>query len=126
MNADLTKTYGQVQNSALGGRAAEAEAFAKSARNLHQAASEPLDPAALKDALQSNLKLWTLLQVSLSEDEGRLPKDLRQDILRLSIFVDKQTLVARAALSLDAVEPLIEINRNMASGLFQKPSLRPV
>ncbi len=121
MNADVTKTYGRIQKSAPGGRAAEAEAFAKSARKLHQAVSEPLDAAVFEDALQSNQKLWTLLQASLLDDDGRLPDDLRQDILRLSIFVDKQTLKARAAPSLGTVEPLIDINRNMAGGLFQKP-----
>ena len=118
---DKTKSYGQVQNSALSGRAAEAEAFAKSARNLHQAACEPLDPTAFEDALQSNQKLWTLLQASLQDDAGRLPEDLRQDILRLSIFVDKQPLMARAAPSLESAQSLIDINRNMAAGLFQKP-----
>jgi len=123
MAADVTKAYGQIQKSALGGRAAEAEAFAKSARKLHQAASEPIDPAAFEDALQSNQKLWTLLQASLQGDEGRLPEDLRQDILKLSIFVDTQTLKARAAPSLRAVEPLIDINRNLAGGLFQKPEM---
>jgi len=122
MSSDFTNAYGKIQKSAIGGRAAEAEAFAKSARLLHQAASDPLDGVAYEEALQSNLKLWTLLQASLSEEYGRLPDDLRQDILRLSIFVDKQTLEARAAPSLENVEPLININRNMAGGLFTAPN----
>lgn len=121
MNSNGTKSYGQAQTAALSGRAAEAEAFVKSASRLHQAASDPLDATAFGEALQSNRKLWTLLQASLRDDDGRLPEDLRQDILRLSIFVDKQTLKARAAPSLEAVAPLIDINRNMAGGLFKNP-----
>ncbi|MBC8269486.1 MAG: flagellar biosynthesis regulator FlaF [Rhodospirillaceae bacterium] len=121
MASDISKAYGKVQKSTSGGRAAEAEAFAKSARNLHQAACEPLDSVALEEALQSNLKLWTVLQVSLQNNEDYLPDDLRKDILKLSIYVDKQTLKARAAPSLENVAPLININRNMAAGLFQKP-----
>jgi flagellar biosynthesis activator protein FlaF len=123
MVTDVSKAYGQIQKSAIGGRAAEAEAFAKSARNLHQAASPPLDAAALEEALQSNLKLWTVLQASLRKDEDHLPDDLREDILKLSIFVDKQTLKARASPSLENVASLIDINRNLAGGLFQKPKV---
>ncbi len=121
MPTDVNKTYGQIQKSALSGRAAEAEAFVKSARKLHEAASGIIDSASYEEALQSNQKLWTVLQASLQADEGRLPEDLRQDILKLSIFVDKQTLKALADPSLRNVESLIEINRSMASGLFQKP-----
>lgn len=121
MAADITKTYGRIQSSVLGGRAAEAEAFTKSASKLHMAASQPIDAAAFDDALQSNQKLWTLLQASLRDDDQRLPDDLRQDILKLSIFVDMQTLRARADPSAKTAQPLIDINRNMAAGLFQKP-----
>lgn len=121
MSSDPTKAYGQAQKSALGGRAAEAEAFAKAARNLHDAATDPIDAVAYRDAVRANQKLWTVLQASLMEDEGRLPEDLRQDIIKLSIFVDQQTLKAMAAPSLSSVEPLIDINRNIAAGLFQKP-----
>ena len=123
MTTDISKAYGKVQKSATHGRAAEAEAFAKSARNLHQAASAPFDAAALEEALQSNLKLWTVLQASLRKDEDHLPDDLREDILKLSIFVDKQTLKARASPSLENVASLIDINRNLAGGLFQKPKV---
>lgn len=121
MIPDITKAYGQIQKSAIGGRAAEAEAFAKSARKLHQAIQGPIDPAALEDALQSNQKLWTLVQASMLEEKGRLPEDLRQDILKLSLHVDKQTMKARAAPSPKSVTLLIDINRNMAGGLFEKP-----
>lgn len=121
MPADISKAYGQVQKSALSGRAAEAEAFAKSAALLHDVATGVIDPDAYREALEKNQKLWTILQASLKEDEGRLPKDLRQDILKLSIFVDKQTLKALAVPAFVNVEVLIQINRQIAGGLFKKP-----
>lgn len=120
MPVDIAKAYGQVQKSALSGRAAEAEAFAKSAANLHEAASGLIEAEAYKEALKKNQKLWTLIQASLSEDKDRLPEDLKRNILKLSIFVDKQTLKALAAPSYGNVESLININRQMASGQFQK------
>jgi len=121
MAVDPTKAYGQTQKSVIGGRAGEAEAFAKSASNLHAASQEPIDAAAYEEALHTNQKLWTVLQASLLEDEGRLPDDLRQDIIKLSIFVDSQTLKALAHPSAANVETIININRNMANGLFKRP-----
>lgn len=121
MPIDISQTYGQVQKSALRGRAAEAEAFAKSAAKMHSVATGVIDPAAYKEALGANQKLWTVLQASLKGDEGRLPEDLRQDILKLSIFVDKQTVKALAVPAYVNVEILIDINRQIANGLFQKP-----
>ena len=50
-----------------------------------------------------------------------LPEGLRQDILKLSIFVDSQTLKALSHPSPVNVETLININRNIASGLLKSP-----
>ncbi|MBC8445116.1 MAG: flagellar biosynthesis regulator FlaF [Rhodospirillaceae bacterium] len=121
MSSDLTKSYARIQKSTPGGRHGEAAAFVETARKIHEAAQAPIDVSAYARSLQNNQKLWTLLQASLLEDEGRLPEDLRQDILKLSIFVDKQTLKALALPSFENVASLIDINRNMAGGLFQKP-----
>ena len=120
MPVNIAKAYGQVQKSALTGRAAEAEAFAKSAAKLHEAASGLIEADMYKQALKDNQKLWTLIQASLTEDNGRIPETLKKDILKLSVFVDKQTLKALAAPSYRNVEALININRQMASGQFQK------
>lgn len=117
----MFREYGQIHKSTAGGRAAEAEAFARAAGRLHRACSPFVEAAACEDALQGNQKLWTLLQAGLADENNPIPDDLRRDILRLSVFVDKQTVRARAAPSMKALQPLIEINRNMAGGLFHKP-----
>lgn len=109
--------YDRTQTSALNGRAAEGEAFARAARDLHRAAGNLFDEATFTKAVKRNQKLWTILQASL-RDSLHLPQDLRRDLLNLSLFVDQQTEQALAQPSYRNVESLIGINRNMAAGLF--------
>ncbi len=118
MNTNPYQTYRRTQTSALRGRPAEAEAFARAAALLDRAAANPGDGPAYREALGFNRNLWTVVQASLEEPPAVFPDDLRRDILRLSLFVDRQTVTAMAAPSPERLRPLIEIDRNMASGLL--------
>lgn len=96
----------------------EAWALIEAARRIATAASSSEDMEPLREALRLNWRLWTLFQASLSLEDTGLPDDLRQNMLSLSNFVDKRTVSALANPSPEAVQVLIDINRNIAGGLL--------
>ena len=84
------------------------------------------DYAAYATALTFNQTLWTLFQADLSGDGNALPDNLRDDLLSLSLFVDRQTILALGDPSPKHLDALIEINRNLARGLgFHGPVSGP-
>ena len=65
--------------------------------------------------------LWTILLGDLSGDGDGLPENLRDDLLALSLCVDRQTILALGDPRPKHLDSLIEINRNLARGLgFQE------
>ena len=76
-------------------------------------------PARLQDALRHNLRLWTVLRGELMRPDHEMPMDLRVDLMRLSAFVDRQTLeiLAWPELGSEMLRALIDINRSVAAGL---------
>jgi flagellar biosynthesis activator protein FlaF len=72
---------------------------------------------ALDEALRHNLRLWTLFQAELVQPERSIPADIRINLLKLSRFVDKRTFELMADPQPDKLQALIDINRNIGSGL---------
>lgn len=113
------QAYRQTSKSALGGRQAQAQAFAKAARLLEDArTSEIGDGGAYAEALDFNRTLWTILQADLAGEDSPLPDDLKAQIMSLSIFVDRRTNEAAATPDPARLSALIDIDRDMAAGLF--------
>lgn len=121
MSQENLATYKMVQNLALTPTQAEARALTKAAMLLDQARQSIDDHAAYATALTFNQTLWTVLQADLSGGANGLPGGLRDDLLALSLFVDRQTMLALGDPGPKHLESLIEINRNLARGLdFQE------
>ena len=102
----------------------EAWALVEAARRLAVAIeSGPLDNPdvrkAVRDALRLNWRLWTIFQTELSADESPVPIEIRQNMLSLCNFVDNHTVQAMAEPSAEKIATLIEINRNIATGLLE-------
>ncbi|OFV96942.1 MAG: hypothetical protein A3F68_08210 [Acidobacteria bacterium RIFCSPLOWO2_12_FULL_54_10] len=102
----------------------EAWALVEAARRLAVAIeSGPLDNPdvrkAVRDALRLNWRLWTIFQTELSADESPVPIEIRQNMLSLCNFVDNHTVQAMADPSAEKIATLIEINRNIATGLLE-------
>ena len=77
-----------------------------------------LDPAVIY-----NRKLWTILATAATEADSPLPTDLKRNIAAIAIFIFNRSLdliVDPKASDLDA---LIDINRNVASGLSVEPAV---
>jgi len=70
-------------------------------------------------ALSINSKLWSIFQIEISRDDNPLPKKVREDILSLSLFVDKRTkeIMCSPEPEPEKLTILIDINQNLAAGL---------
>jgi len=69
-------------------------------------------------ALLYNRKLWTIFMTSVTSEENPLPTEIRQNVANLGLFVMKQTLSALANPRPEQLNSLININRELASGLL--------
>jgi len=102
-------------------REVEAAAFTKAAVMLEEAKGQTDNIQAYSQALRFNHLLWTIMQADVTEDENKLPPELKANILSLSIFVDKQTTKALRSSDAKDLDILITINRNLAAGLRETP-----
>lgn len=116
MYAHQLEAYRTVEN----GRDVEAATLMRGALMLIECqknwGSDGYD-ANLREALRINQMIWSIFQGELVKEDNPLPKPIKQDILNLSLFVDKQiidVLVYPASEKLDAI---ININLNLAAGL---------
>lgn len=102
----------------------EAWALVEAARRMAVAIeSGPLDKQevrkATRDALRLNWRLWTIFQTELSAEESPVPVEIRENMLSICNFVDTHTLQTMADPTPEKIATLIEINRNIATGLLE-------
>lgn len=72
----------------------------------------------LRGALQTNWRLWTIFQAELTLENSDVPADIRTNMLTLCKFVDNQSVETMREPTPEKVAALIDINRNIASGLL--------
>jgi len=71
----------------------------------------------LDEALVFNQRIWTIFQDELIREDNPLPPQLRGDILRLSLFIDKRIVEIMKDPSPEKLDAIININLNIAAGL---------
>jgi flagellar biosynthesis activator protein FlaF len=117
-------SYRAVQKTTISGRELEASVLTQSALRLTDCQNNwdaPDKDVKLKEALTHNQRIWTIFQAELSRDDNPLPKKLREDILSLSVFIDKRTYDIMTFSEPAKLSVLININLNIAAGLRQAP-----
>ncbi|MBF5094721.1 hypothetical protein F1643_09770 [Azospirillum sp. INR13] len=97
-------------------RDVEAWALAEAARRII-AASHAKDEKAYREALQLNQRLWTIFQAAITEEDCGHPPEVRTNIAALSLLVDRETTNRLIDLDFGKIDTLVNINRNVASGL---------
>jgi flagellar biosynthesis activator protein FlaF len=120
MHANLAVAYKAAQKTGMSDREIEAAVLMKSAAMLKKCQShweDSLQNGALDEALRYDQKLWTVFQAALAEDSNPLPDALKQNILKLSVFVDKRIFEVMCYPEAKKVDILIAINTNLAMGL---------
>ena len=101
----------------------EAWALVEAARRMaapleYGAIDDPENLAKLRDALRLNWRLWTIFQTELSLEEASVPENIRENMLSLCHFVDQHTVETLNETTPERVATLIELNRQIASGLL--------
>ena len=110
-----SQAYRSSQRLGSSARDTEAQALLEAARRLDAATG---NQDAYRTALRLNWRLWTIIQADVSGDGSPLPDEIRQNILSLSVFIDKHTVSALAEPSDRKLRILVDINRNIAAGLM--------
>ena len=121
---DQIKAYETVERAALSGRELEASTLNRAAAllaNCQERWTGGDCDEDLRYALEFNQRVWSVFQSELARPDNPLPPSLRQDLLQLSVFIDKRIFEAMALPSPDKLTAIIDINRNVAAGL-QYPS----
>lgn len=120
MFASARRTYESGAKAAPSGRELEAAALFKAARQLEACRQEWDSPGRdqrLDESLRFNLRLWTFFQSELAQPDCALPLGLRRNLLHISGFIDKRTFEMMAAPTREGLQSLIDIDRNIATGL---------
>ena len=112
------KTYGKVANKISNPRELEADLLLDAARRLQMVRDAWTDNNGnLGPALNYNRKLWTFLISAVTNNDNPLPREIRQNIANIGIFVLKQTVEMQTNPDPAKLKSLIDINCNIAAGL---------
>ena len=124
MYATQLETYRNMQKATLNGRELEAEVLSKAALKLKFCQNNwetPNRDEILDEALKFNQKIWTLFQSELAKPENPFPKKLKENLLNLSMFIDKRIFEIMSFPSPEKLNAIIDINLNVAAGLRGTP-----
>lgn len=120
MLANALNAYQSASQSSMSGREVEGAALTKAALKLRQCKHGWDDRGSdfkLNEALKYNQMIWSIFQSELVDDDNPLPRKLKQNLLSLGAFVDRQILDIMAFPEPQKLNILIEINQNLAAGL---------
>jgi flagellar biosynthesis activator protein FlaF len=122
--ATQLEAYKSTQKSNLSGRELEAFVLTQQAIRIKECQDnwDAADrEATLNEALRNNQHVWSILQGELTDVHNPLPRQLKEDILRLSIFIDQRTFDVMLEPTPEKLRILIDINLNIAAGLSKTP-----
>jgi flagellar biosynthesis activator protein FlaF len=124
MQANKFNVYQEMHLEQLTGRELEAHILSKAALKLkdcQQKWSTPDHAKLLEESIKYNQKVWSFFQSELAQPENPLPRQLREDILNLSLFIDKRLFDVLAFPKPEKLDIVIDINLNLAAGLRTTP-----
>jgi len=120
MFATQVEAYKRTQKSTMSGREIEASVLTQAAVKLLNCQDRwgmEGHNARLDEALRFNQLIWSIFQGEISKPDNPLPKKMREDLLSLSVFIDKRIFEVMAYPESDKITILININLNLAAGL---------
>jgi len=103
-------------------RSTESWALAEASRRLILAAKAEDKGESLREALILNQRLWSIFQGSLIDPTCPLPKEIRDNVLALSVMADRHILKRLVDLDGTKIQPIVDINRAIAEGLATRPA----
>ncbi len=124
MQQNSINAYAAIQKEHLSGRELEASVLSRAGlmlKNVKDNWNAPDREQKLLEAVKFNQKVWSFFQAELSDPENPLPKNLREDILSLSLFIDKRLFEILSFPDPDKLSIVIDIDFNIAAGLRTTP-----
>lgn len=110
--------YQQVGKQTVSPRVLEANLLSRAAAQLQRIRDDwDANRGDLFEALLFNRKLWNVFLTSVTSEDSKLPREVRENIANLGIFVMKQTLATQGSPEPRKLDALININRELAAGL---------
>jgi flagellar biosynthesis activator protein FlaF len=121
--AKPAETYAQTAQKTGSPRELEAQLLMRAAAKL-QAAKNATDRIERLSALHYNRRLWLVFADSVTKADNPLPREIKQNVANLAIFVAKHTMSIETATELqpERLGVLININREIAAGLRTRPA----
>lgn len=117
--------YGSnVKAAVVDQRALEGQLLMKAAQKLDSlskrlADGEVVPLMEVEEILSYNRKLWTVFSSEAGDDSHALPQEIKNNIATLAVFIFKRTIAVLANPQPEKIAALIDINRNIASGLLK-------
>ena len=125
MYANQLEAYRTVEKATISGREIEASVLTQAALKLQICQNNwgiAGNEKQLSEAIQYNQRIWSIFQSELAKEDNPLPKKLREDILSLSLFINKRLIYAMSYPSPDKLTSVININLSLAAGLRGTPA----
>lgn len=118
-----TSAYAKVARAIQSPRELEASLLTRAAQRL-QALSENWipDTPELGAALTFNRRIWTILAASATAPDHPLPAPVKANIAQLAAFIFQRTVSVLAEPAPERLAVLVQINRDIASGLRSVPA----
>ena len=111
------QAYGRTAVRTANPREVEAQLLLKAAAKLEASRTGEPDEQAARDAITYNRKLWTVFASSVTRPENPLPKEIKENIGSLAIYIFGQSIEAFSNPIPERLAPLVSINREIAAGL---------
>jgi len=92
----------------------------KAVNLLMRAQDFPGNNRLLYEAIQYTRKLWTIVQADLKAPANKLDEAMKANLLSLSIYVDQKCIEAIEKPHQQVLQGLIDVNKNVASGLLNR------
>lgn len=118
MQNSAALAYQSVGQQTVSPRLLEANLLSRSAAQLQRIRDDWDNlQEGLSTALTFNKRLWSIFLNSVTSTDSPLPKDVRENVANLGVFVMKHTLSTEAHPDAHKLDVLININRELAAGL---------
>lgn len=117
--SNAAKAYARTAQVSSSPRETEAQALLMAARKLVEVQQDWKGAAdkRMHAALLFNRRLWTIFMSAAESNDNPQPLEIRQNILNIAMFVMQRTIELQSNPSPEKIQPLIDINSNIAAGL---------
>jgi flagellar protein FlaF len=115
------QAYANTAQKTASPRDLEAQLLTRAANRLQSIVNgDVTDVQEMREALRYNRKLWTVLATSATAAENPLPKQIKENIGNIALFVLPHCVELEQQPVPQRMASLVNINRELAAGLMQR------